>query len=193
MAAIITILTAEFSAEWSNPLWSALELDVLRESDRIARAVRRLVDGFEGPPPKALDLTDESLGTPELPVLIRSKSWLELLGPFVLAGGIVVASWWHRPKPPAEGHLFEDESAAVPAAPIAARPSIVTALGETAAETLSSGSLTPQSSSFGSRIGPSGVSPGSEATWTAVASGVLSPLRENGNTNSAGASGSLLG
>ena len=64
-------------------MWELVGLDTLREGEKIAAAVRRLVDSFEQPAPLLTDDMDA-----------------DLHGPWALAVAVVLASWMHLPHQP---------------------------------------------------------------------------------------------
>ena len=65
------IRSASYSARWSNPMWSLLELPVVSEHAQILGTVRQAIATHGSPAPLAL--TDDHLATANLPINLMAK------------------------------------------------------------------------------------------------------------------------
>jgi len=93
----VSVVSVSFQPRWSNPLWELAELSPSSEADRILTGVRVVVDRLESLEPDALQVSDSSIRSEQLPVLHAASSF----GPvataiFVgaLGLGVFASAWW---------------------------------------------------------------------------------------------------
>jgi hypothetical protein len=90
----VSVVSVSFQPRWSNPLWELAELSPTSEADRILTGVRVVVDRLESLEPDALEVSDATIRSEQLPVLHAASSF----GPvataiFVGALGVGVFAW----------------------------------------------------------------------------------------------------